>query len=56
MGTGIYTVVNDPREVHYFKQPWFHVKLTMAILILIVDHLLVMKPLRALANKLLKFS
>jgi uncharacterized membrane protein len=50
IGSGIYTLVTDPREVHYFKQPWFHVKFTMAILILVVDHLLVMKPLKALAK------
>src|SRR5690349_21613013 len=50
VGTGIYTLVTDPQGVHHFKQPWFHVKFTMALLILIVDHLLVMKPLKALSK------
>ena len=50
VGTGIYTLATDPQGVHYFTQPWFHVKFTMAILILMVDHLLVMRPLKVLAK------
>lgn len=50
VGAGIYLIVKDPQGVGYFKQPWFHVKFTIAILILVVDHLLVMKPLKALAK------
>ena len=50
LGAGIYLAVKDPQGVGYFKQGWFHVKLLAAILILIVDHLLVMKPLKALAK------
>lgn len=50
LGTGIYTLVKDPDGVGYMKQGWFHMKLTVVILILMVDHLLVMRPLKALAR------
>ncbi len=50
VGAGLYLLIKDPQGVGYLKQPWFHVKLTMAVLILVVDHLLVMKPLKALAK------
>ena len=50
VGAGLYLLIKDPQGVGYFKQPWFHVKFTIALLILIVDHLLVMKPLKALAK------
>jgi uncharacterized membrane protein len=50
VGTGIYTLVTDPGQVGYMKQGWFHMKLTIVTLILMVDHLLVMRPLKALAR------
>ena len=50
VGAGIYLLVQDPQQVGYLKQGWFHMKLTIAILILIVDHMLVMKPLKGLAK------
>jgi len=48
--SGLYTLFTDPQGVGYMKQGWFHAKLAVAILILAVDHLLVMRPLKALAT------
>jgi len=47
---GLHTAFADPREQHYFRQPWFHMKLTVVLLLLVVDHLLVLRPLKALAR------
>jgi uncharacterized membrane protein len=50
VGTGLYMAIADPDGVGYWKKPWFHMKLTLAVLIVMVDHLLVMRPLKALAK------
>jgi uncharacterized membrane protein len=50
LGSGIYMLVVDPAGVGYLKQPWMHIKLTVALLILAVDHLLIMKPLKGFAK------
>lgn len=51
LGTGLYTAITDTEGKGYFKQGYFHIKLLAAFLILIVDHMLVMKPLKALTRE-----
>ena len=47
---GLHTLFADPTGAEYFKQPWFHMKLTVALLILIVDHMMVGRPLKGFAK------
>jgi uncharacterized membrane protein len=51
LGTGLYTAILDTEGKGYFKQGYFHIKLLAAFLVLIVDHMLVMKPLKALTRE-----
>lgn len=50
LGAGGWKAFVDPGWSAYGKQPWFHVKLTMAVLLLVADHLMVLRPLKALAK------
>lgn len=47
---GLHTAFADPQNVGYWRQPWFHMKVTVAFLVLVVDQLLVMRPLKGLAK------
>jgi uncharacterized membrane protein len=47
---GLHTAFMDPAGAEYLKQPWFHMKLTVALLILIVDHMMVGRPLKGFAK------
>jgi uncharacterized membrane protein len=50
VGTGIWLLATDPGGQAYLKHGWFHMKLTLVLLLVIVDHLLVLRPLRGLAR------
>ena len=50
VGTGVYLLAADPAGQEYMKHGWFHVKLTLVLLIVMVDHILVLRPLRGLAR------
>jgi uncharacterized membrane protein len=47
---GLHTAFADPLGRGYFRQPWFHMKLTLVVLLLAVDHLLLLRPLKAVAR------
>jgi len=49
-GSGIYLLVADPAGKGYMKQGYFHMKLTLVLILMIVDHLLVLRPLKDLAK------
>jgi uncharacterized membrane protein len=50
LGAGLYILIADPEGHEYLKQPYMHIKLTVVLLLLVVDHMLVMRPLKALAK------
>ncbi len=50
LASGIYMLIDDPAGKSYMKQGWFHVKLTLVLLILMADHLLVLRPLKGIAR------
>ena len=51
LATGIYTVIVDPQGKQWLTQGYFHIKLLAAFLVLAVDHMLVMRPLKALTRE-----
>jgi len=51
LGTGLYTAILDTENKGYFKQGYFHIKLLAAFLVLMVDHMLIMRPLKALGRE-----
>jgi uncharacterized membrane protein len=50
VGSGLYLLIGDPGGQGYMKQPAFHVKLTLVAVLVIVEHLMVIRPLRGLAK------
>jgi uncharacterized membrane protein len=47
---GLHSVFADPLKKDYFHQPWFLMKLTLVLVLMTVDHLLVLRPLKSLAR------
>lgn len=50
VGSGLYILVSDPGGQGYMKLPAFHVKLTLVLALMIVEHVLVLRPLRGMAK------
>lgn len=48
--TGLYLLIGDPGEQTYMKQGWMHVKLTLLLLLMAAEHVMVMRPLKALSR------
>jgi uncharacterized membrane protein len=48
--TGLYFFLGNPGEQPYMKEGWFHMKLTLLLILMVVDHVMVMRPLKALAK------
>ncbi|HEU4394990.1 MAG TPA: hypothetical protein VFS92_05445 [Planctomycetota bacterium] len=51
LGAGVYTLIMDPQGKQFFSQGYFHMKLGGAVFLLAVDHMLVMRPLKALTRE-----
>jgi uncharacterized membrane protein len=49
--TGLHLAFADPWKVDYFHQDWFILKLVLVATILLVDHLLVLRPLKRMARE-----
>lgn len=47
---GIHSVFSNPEKRNYFREPWFVMKLTLVLLLITVDHVLIVRPLKALAK------
>jgi len=51
LATGLYVALTDPEGKQFLTQGYFHIKLLAAFLILAVDHMLIMRPLKALTRE-----
>jgi uncharacterized membrane protein len=51
LGTGVYTIIMDPAGKQFLHQGYFHIKLLAVLLVVAVDHMLVMRPLKALTRE-----
>ncbi|MCK6480316.1 MAG: hypothetical protein L6R43_09235 [Planctomycetes bacterium] len=50
VGSGLWLLIGDPGGQGYMKQAAFHVKLTLVAVLMIVEHLMVIRPLKALSK------
>ncbi len=50
VASGLYLLIVDPEGRSYFRQAAFHMKLTLVAALLIVEHVLVIRPLKGLAK------
>ena len=50
LGSGLYLLLSDPAGKEYLKKPYFHVKLTLVLMLMAVEHLMVIRPLKGLAK------
>ncbi|MHC4821640.1 MAG: CopD family protein, partial [Planctomycetota bacterium] len=48
--TGLYMLLGDPAGKAYMKQGYMHVKLTLIVLLLVVDQVLVMRPFKRISK------
>ncbi len=50
VGSGLWMLLTDPAQKGYMKLPAFHVKLTLVLALMIVEHVLVIRPLKGMAK------
>ncbi len=48
--TGLYLLIGDPAGKAYMKQGYMHVKLTLIVLLLVIDQVLVMRPFKRISK------
>lgn len=50
VASGLWLLIADPEGRGYLKQPAFHVKLTLVVVLMAVEHFLVIRPLKGIAK------
>lgn len=50
LATGVYLLVSDPGGEGYMKQGAFHMKITLVLVLMIVEHVMVLRPLKGLSR------
>jgi uncharacterized membrane protein len=50
VASGLYLLIADPGSQGYLRQPAFHVKLTLVAALMVAEHLMVIRPLKAMAK------
>ena len=47
---GLHSAFAKPENRDYLKEPWFLLKMTLVLLVITVDHVLIVRPLKAIAR------